>query len=429
MINYFPRIIDKIIEDELHVSGAVQVKGMKWCGKSTSARRWAKTVVNFGDPDESAQYKAIADVSPSLLLQGEKPVMIDEWQDIPEIWDAVKTSIDANGGRPGQYILTGSTVEDRSKIVHTGTGRISKIVMRPMSLFESMESIGSVSLMRLFTGESACGQVSQLSVPDLIFAICRGGFPQSLQLERQYAVRVGRNYLNDVCNDDISRVDGVKRDPDTARRIIAAYARNIATLATVSSLMKDASQGASISSQTFYEYVNALKRLFVLYDIDAWNPQIRSATAIRSAPKHMIADPSIAVAALNLSPQLLEKDMLTLGFMFETIAARDLLVYSSALNGKLSYYRDRYGLESDFVLHLEDGRYALIECKLGGHGIEEGINHLIKLKDLIHAHNDKAERREEYINPPEFLMVLTGGKIASTTREGVHIIPIGTLGP
>lgn len=427
--NYYPRIIDKLIEDEMHVSGAVQIKGLKWCGKSTSARRLAKTVIDFGNPDEAPGYRAIADVSPSLLLRGEKPVLIDEWQDVPKMWDAVKIAVDTSGGKPGEYLLTGSAVENRSKIVHTGTGRIAKLDMRTMSLFESMESTGSVSLMRLFEGDGIGGQVSPLSIPDLIFTICRGGFPQSLQLDRQYAVRVGRNYLNDVCNDDISRVDGVERNPEIARRILAAYSRNIATLATADSLVKDASHGEPLSSQTFYDYVSALKKLFVICDIDAWNPQIRSATAMRSSPKRMIADPAIAVAALSLSPQLLERDMPTLGFLFECIAARDLLVYSSALRGSLSYYRDRYGLEADFVLHLEDGRYALIECKLGERGIEEGIEHLVKLRSLIERNNSKADGKAGYIRPPEFLMILTGGKIASTTKDGVHIVPIGTLGP
>ena len=361
-MNYYPRVIDNIIHRSLQISGGIQLRGIKWCGKSTSAKRVAKTVIDLGDPDAAPGYRETADTAPSLLLKGRKPVLIDEWQDIPSIWDAVRTAIDRSGGEPGQFILTGSAVEDRKKIVHTGTGRIMKLDMHTMSLFESKESNGKVSLSALFNGNhDAEGALSDLTVPDLIYAACRGGFPQSLRLSKENALFIGSNYLNDVANDDISRVDGIERNPTIARKIIRSYARNIATLATDKSIIKDISGNGTISSQTYYDYINALRKLYVISDLEAWTPRIRSSTAIRSGTKRMIADPSISVAALGLSPSVLEKDLKTFGFIFESLVARDLLVYSTAAKGKLSYYHDRYGLEADFVLHLEDGRYALIE--------------------------------------------------------------------
>lgn len=428
--NYYPRIIDKIILRSLQISGGIQIRGIKWCGKSTSAQKVAKTVIDFGDADAAPGYIATAEISPSLLLKGEKPILIDEWQDVPRIWDAVRTAIDRSGGEPGQFILTGSSVEDRRKIVHTGTGRILKLDMHTMSLLESGESNGKVSLSKLFNKENdSDGTLSDLSINDLIYASCRGGFPQSLRLNRENTLFIGTNYLNDIVNDDISRVDNTERNPVIARRIIRSYSRNIATLATDKSIMKDISGDGNISSQTYYDYTNALRKLFVISELDAWSPRIRSATAIRSGTKRMIADPAIAAAALGLSPTILEKDLKTFGFLFESLVARDLEVYSTPLNGHLSYYRDRYGLEADFVLHLSDGRYALIECKLGEKGIEEGKSHLLKLRDLIRKHNTEIERTEDYIEEPSLLMIITGGRIAYTTEEGINIVPIGCLGP
>ena len=429
-MNYYPRIIDGIISQSLKISGGIQIRGIKWCGKSTSARQVARTVIDFGDADVAPGYKATADAAPSLLLKGEKPILIDEWQDEPRIWDAVRTAIDRSGGEPGQFILTGSAVEDRKKIVHTGTGRIMKIDMHTMSLFESNESNGSVSLSEMLNnGGKADGSLSGLTIPDLIYAACRGGFPQSLQLEKAGALSIGRNYLNDIVNDDISRIDGVERNPVIARKVIRSYARNLATSATDRSIIKDISGDGSISTQTYYDYVNALRKLFVISELEAWTPRIRSATAIRSSTKRMIADPSIAAAALGLSPSMLEKDLKTFGFLFEAVVARDLAVYSTAMNGKLSYYRDRYGLEADFVLHLDDGRYALIECKLGEGGIEEGKRHLAQLRALIRKNNSELARTEDYIEEPSLLMIITGGRIAYTTEDDIHIVPIGCLGP
>lgn len=427
---YYPRIIDGVIARSLKAFGGIQLRGIKWCGKSTSARQVAKTVIDFGDADVAPGYKATADVAPSLLLKGEKPILIDEWQDEPRIWDAVRTAIDRSGGLPGQFILTGSAVEDRNKIVHTGTGRIMKIDMHTMSLFESAESNGTVSLSEILSnGSKTDGSMSDLTIPDLIHAACRGGFPQSLQLERDVSLSIGRNYLNDIVNDDISRVDGVERNPVIARKVIRSYARNLATSATDKSIMKDISGDGNISSQTYYDYTNALRKLFVISELEAWTPRIRSATAIRSSTKRMIADPSIAVAALGLSPSVLENDLKTFGFIFESLVARDLAVYSTASNGKLSYYRDRYGLEADFVLHLDDGRYALIECKLGERGIDEGKKHLAQLRALIRKNNAEITRTEDYIEEPSALIIITGGKVSYTTEDGIHVVPIGCLGP
>jgi predicted AAA+ superfamily ATPase len=425
--NYLPRIVDKILEERLDASGAVLIVGPKWCGKTTTATQQAKSVLKLQDPDKMQGYLATAETKPSLLLKGENPRLIDEWQMAPMLWDAVRNAVDERG-EEGLFILTGSTTVDESSIMHSGTGRISRMVMYPMSLFESTESNGKISLGELFKnpGFDIDGATSDLSIENLVFAACRGGWPSSLRKKTDKAkLFEAQNYIANICDSDASTVDGVKRSSERVKAVLQSYARNISTLATNKTILEDvASNYSDISEPTLISYVEALEKLYVIEDIPAWCPSIRSATAIRSNKKRDFTDPSIAAGAFALSPETLLMDFNTFGFIFECLCFRDLKVYSASLNGRVSYYRDRYGLEADCVLHLADGRYALIEFKLGSSGIEEGAAHLLELKTLIQKAN--REKRAK-LREPDLLIVITGGEMAYTRNDGVKIIPIGCL--
>lgn len=427
-MEYLKRVADKLLELRLEAFGAVQIKGPKWCGKTTTAEQYAKSVLKMQDPDKREAYLATARTKPSILLKGETPRLIDEWQVAPVLWDAVRNAVDERRER-GQFILTGSTVIEDSEIMHTGTGRISRMSMYPMSLYESLESNGQISLSELFDNDSLDidGIESKMTIEQLIFAACRGGWPASLDVKSEKAkLLIAKDYVNIVCDEDISKIDGIRRNPLLARQIIKSYARNLCTLAKKTNMLKDMiAESESITMVTFDDYVSALEKLFVIEDIEAWNPSIRSATAIRSGKKRCFVDPSIAVAALGLSPQLLELDLKTFGFIFECMVLRDLRVYSQALGGRLSYYNDKYGLEADAVLHLDDGRYALIECKLGSRDIEEGAKHLLTLKSLVQKYNETSEQIK--LREPDLLIVITGGEIAYTRNDGVKIIPLACL--
>lgn len=404
------------------------IVGPKWCGKTTTAEEKANSVLKMQDPDMREGYLVTARTKPSLLLKGDNPRLIDEWQEAPVIWDAVRTAVD-DRQEEGLFILTGSTSVDDKQIHHTGTGRISRLRMTTMSLYESKESNGMISLGSLFDDPQTDidGIMSDMKVGDLIFAACRGGWPSALRKKsREAKLIVAKDYFRNVCESDISTVDGVSRNPVMAELVMKSYARNISTLAKKSVIFKDVSANAdSISRSTFDGYLNALERLFVIEDIDAWCPAIRSATTIRSGQKRGFADPSIAVAALGLGPDYLEKDLKTFGFIFECMCIRDLRVYSQAMGGNLSYYHDRYGLGADAVLHIADGRYALIEFKLGSAEIEEGAKHLLKIKELVKAYNQK--EKQVPLREPDLLMIITGGNIAYTREDGVKIVPIACL--
>ncbi len=420
---YLKRKIDEDLEKYLQMIGAVLIIGPKWCGKTTTGEQHAKSILRLQDPDNIESYLMWADIQPSLLLEGEKPRLIDEWQIAPVLWDAVRTSVDNLSGY-GLYILTGSTVVDESKIMHTGTGRIHRLMMRPMSLFESGESNGKISLMELFDNPkmNIDGIESDLSMKELFFAACRGGWPNSItQKNEDGKLMVAYNYLDNICDNDISTIDYVKRDSDKVRTILRSIARNTSTLVNNKTLLNDIKANFDMSEPTFYSYINALKRLFVIEDIGGWAPNIRSRTAMRTGNKKVFIDPSIAVAALNLSPEAFNTPdgLETFGFIFENLCIRDLSVYSSSFKGKIKYYHDDTGLEIDCVVHLRDGRYALIECKLGKSKIEEGAKNLLKIKKLIEK-NDKVKN-------PEFLAILTGGKFAYTRPDGIKVIPIGCL--
>ena len=424
---YLPRVVDKVLIERLEAVGAVLIAGPKWCGKTTTAEQQAKSILKLQDPDKTLGYLETAKLKPSLLLKGGNPRLIDEWQMAPVLWDAVRNAVDEHG-ETGLFILTGSTTVDESTIMHSGTGRISRMVMYPMSLYESMESNGQVSLEALFNDPdlNIDGVTSSLTIENLVFAACRGGWPSSLKKKTDKAALFeAQNYIANICDSDASTVDGVKRSPERVMAVLQSYARNISTLATDKTILEDvASNQMDISEATLHSYLNALERLYVIEDVAAWRPAIRSATTIRSSKKKEFVDPSIATASFALSPEALLLDMNTFGFIFECLCFRDLKVYSIAMGGRVSYYRDRYGLEADCVLHSADGRYGLIEFKLGGTGIEEGAAHLIQLRDLIRKAN---EEKRAKLREPSFLMVLTGGEIGYHRDDGVYILPIGCL--
>ncbi len=427
-LDYRPRLADAQLSFKLQTFGATVIVGPKWCGKSTTAKQQAASVMLLQDPDLRESYLETASVKPSLLLKGDRPRLLDEWQDVPSLWDAVRTAVDAERGQ-GLFILTGSVSFDPKAVRHSGTGRISRLRMHPMSLFESGESNGAISLRALFDNPLADidGIRASLSLDELVFAACRGGWPAVLDLKTDASrLAIAKDYVANVCETDISTVDGVQRNPALARTILRSYARNLSTLADATSIRKDViATMESLSPTTLDSYLNALRRLFVVEDADAWSPAIRSATAVRAGKKRELADPSIAAAALGLSPAAFATDLKTFGFFFENLAIRDLRVYSSALDGTVSHYRDRYGLEADAVLHLEDGRYALVEVKLGGRKIEEGAAHLVELRNLVRKYNEN--ERQVPLREPDLLLVLTGTDMAYTRPDGVKVVPIGCL--
>ena len=428
-MKYLPRVLDSELDLRLRSVGATLIVGPKWCGKTTTAKQKAASVLEMQDPDLQEGYLKLADTKPSLLLQGDKPRLIDEWQLAPVLWDAVRVSVDRSSEK-GLYILTGSVVKDDSKTKHTGTGRISRLEMLPMSLWESKESTGQVSLSELFArpGDSIDGARGKLTIEELMFAACRGGWPSSLQVKGDDAkLFVAEDYVNNVAEVDISRIDGVDRNPKLAAALLKSYARNISTLATVSTIRKDVLSVQDVSMPTVNSYLEALRKLFVISDIEAWCPALRSSTGMRSSLKRGMCDPSVAAAALGTKPEYLLKDFKTFGFLFESLVVRDLKVYSSALGGRLSYYRDRYGLEADAVLHLKDGRYALIENKLGSSEIEEGATHLLEIRQLIRKHNETEKQCP--LAEPNLLMVITGGEMGYTRPDGVHVLPVSALKP
>lgn len=431
-MKYLKRTADGFLSLQLASSGAVLIEGPKWCGKTTTAAQQAKSIISLQDPDMRDSYQATAAVKPSLLLAGDTPRLIDEWQEAPVLWDAVRAMVDKRN-EFGQFIMTGSNSIDSKKkkeyIKHSGSGRIAKMQMLPMSLYESMESNGRISLQDLFDVPELDidGITSDTTIENMIFAACRGGWPASLKASFDKAkLQIARNYIRTVCDTDVSTIDGIERNEKIAKAILQSYARNISTLAKKSVIYKDVNEHLEgISDTTFDTYLNALQRLFVIQDIDAWSPAIRSASAIRRGSKREFVDPSIAVAALGLSPQALYTDLKTFGFLFECMAIRDLKAYSMSLGGSISYYHDRYDLEADAVLHLEDGRYALIEFKLGSKEIEEGAGHLKEIKRLVQEHN-KVEKQIK-LREPDLMMVITGGHMAYTRPDGVKVIPLACL--
>ena len=425
MKNYKPRIYDELLKLKLEAFGAALIVGPKGCGKTTTAKQQAKSYVEFQDEDERENYLLIANTHPSDLLIGDKPRLFDEWQDAPKIWGAIRKDVD-DSGEVGQYILTGSS-SAAVDTPHTGTFRISRMKMYPMSLFESGESNGSVSLHALFNNpESFNGCRSDLTIDRIKFAICRGGWPGSLKAQTDRAkLAIAKDLFSQTCEIDISNIDHVKRNPRWARTLLRSYSRNLCTMAETKTIFGDIVSTCEMSKPTYYEYISALEKLMIVEDVDAWCPSIRSKTAIRSSKKRNVIDPSIAAAALGVSPEYFANDYKTLGFLFESLCIRDLKIYSSSSNGTVSYYHDRYGLEADAVLHLDDGRYALIEIKLGQSEVDEGAKHLCKIESLIKEHN-KTETQTP-LRLPDLKMVITGSQYGYRREDGVFVIPLGCL--
>lgn len=424
-MEYKKRIVDKLLENKMKVFGGVLITGPKSCGKTTTAKQIAKTVIEFQDEEKRHLYMAVLDAAPSKLLEGEKPILFDEWQDGPKILGTIRKSIDDVQGI-GMYMLTGSS-SNFVKTPHTGTGRISTLKMYPMSLFESLESNGEVSLRNLFVNpEKFNGCHSNLSIDDLIHAICRGGWPHSLMIkDKELQLSVAEDLYNQIYKVDINKVSGVKRNPIIARKILKSYSRNLCTLASIKTIFDDVQQNNIPNKSTVYSYLEDLTKLCIVEDVEAWCPAIRSKTTIRSSSKRNIIDPSIAVAALGLCPEYFNTDFKTLGFLFESLCIRDLKIYSQNLGGEISYYHDRYGLEADAVLHLKDGKYALIEFKLGENEIEKGAEHLCKIERLIKEKNKKETQCP--LDLPSLKIIITGGEFGYKRDDGVLIIPIGCL--
>jgi predicted AAA+ superfamily ATPase len=425
MKEYKTRLADSILQKKLASSGAVLIEGAKWCGKTTTASQIAKSILFMQDPAQKKQNLEMADMDPSFLLNGQTPRLIDEWQLAPKLWDAIRYEVDKRD-EFGQFVLTGSAVPaDLSEISHSGTGRISRMLMRPMSLYESGESNGSVSLGDLFSDNEKVAGTNSLDLEQIAFLICRGGWPKSIGTNTDVALQLAINYFDAVVNDDISRVDNVKRDSEKTKRILRSYARSIASQAKITSITQDVyaneeTEDLTNKNATISSYISALKKIFVIEDSLAWNPNLRSKTAIRASDTRYFTDPSIGAAALGLGPRDLLNDLQTMGLMFENLCIRDLRIYADALDGQVYHYRDRNNLECDAVVHLRNGSYGLIEIKLGGDRlIEEGATTLNKLEANIDTTKMKA---------PSFKMVLTGvGNYAYRRKDGVLIVPIGSL--
>ena len=421
-IKYYKRIIDDELDFRLKTFGAVLIVGPKWSGKTTTAEQKAKSIIRFQDPDKIRGYIDTANIKPSLLLDGEYPKLIDEWQIIPNIWDAVRIKVDKEKLK-GMFILTGSNSTDLSDNMHTGIGRISKIKMHTMSLYESGDSNGKVSLNKLFKDKNYNfdGIKSDLSIEDIIFVACRGGLPEAI-ITNDYRAKlfIPKDYINSITAIDMNTIDGIKRNTNLTRAILKSFARNVSTSVKKSSMLNDIrNEFQTTSPITFESYLNALERLFVIENIDAWNTNISSKSSMIATPKRIFTDPSFAVASLGVTPDDLKTDLKTFGFIFENLCIRDLKIYSSLYGGDIKYYRDRIGLEADVVLTLDNNDYCLIEIKLGNNGIEEGASHLLKLKELIKENNMKL---------PSFEMVITGSEIAYTRKDGVKVVPITCLG-
>ena len=425
MENYKHRIMDSLLKKKLQAKGAILIEGPKWCGKTTTAEEIAASKVMLARTDVKNNFKNLLEIDIEAALSGEPPMLIDEWQTVPKLWDAVRYTVD-HRRKMGQFILTGSAVpnkETEDEIEHSGTGRFAWLTMRPMSLFESGESNGKVSLEQLFTNPDKLLEKNELKLQDIAFLICRGGWPIAVELPEEAALEQAFDYYDAVTKEDIINVDGVKRVSERAQRLMRAYARHQGTQASIATLKEDlkANDNATLDEDTISSYLDALRKIFVIEDMPAWNPNLRSKTAIRTTDTRYFVDPSIATAALGLGPADLMSDLKTMGFFFETMCVRDLRVFAEALNGKVYHYRDKSGLECDAVVHLRNGQYGLIEIKLGGDTlIKEGVATLTALANQIDTERMKA---------PAFKMILTATSEHAYRRpeDGIYIVPIGCL--
>lgn len=416
---YLPRLCDAELQLALQSSGAVLVEGAKWCGKTSTASKAAASVVYMQDPDNTQAYQAMADTKPSLLLKGNNPRLIDEWQVAPVIWDAVRFEVDKRAER-ALFILTASAVPPESVIAHTGTGRISRFTMRPMSLFESLESNGQISLRALFNGkQEITDAVSELTIEKIAFVLCRGGWPASIGQKTETGLRMARDYVEAIIHQDVSSVDNIEKNPERVRLLLRSLARNISTTATYQTIKQDIeATDTSISDKTISSYINALRRIFVVEDVPAWSPSLRSKSAIRTTEKRHFVDPSLATAVMRINPEGVLADFEYFGFLFEALCTRDLRIYAQANDADVFHYRDKTGLEADLIVRLRDGRWAAIEIKLGNKQIEEAATNLLALRAKID---------DEKMGKDSFLMIVTGGQYAYQRKDGIWVVPIGCL--
>lgn len=422
MEKYRPRIADRMLEAQLSASGIVLIQGPKWCGKTTTAEQHARSILYMDYPKTRASNLLLAETDPQILFQGDTPRLIDEWQLAPKLWDAARFEV-SHRGMPGQLIFTGSSVPpDMSELTHSGTGRVAWLTMRPMSLWESGDSSGKTSIGSLFKGDFASAKADDIPLKELAYLVCRGGWPGSLALTREAALLQASNYVDGVVHSDVSRADNVQRDPEFTRRLLRSYARHQGQQVPVSTIYDDLAQNGmpSMGQDTIASYIQALKKIFVIEDMPAWSPNLRSKTAIRVSDTRYFVDPSIAASALGLGPDDLVYDLNTFGLLFETLAVRDLRIYADALGGQVCHYRDKNGLECDAVIHLRDSSYGLVEIKIGGEQlIESGAETLLKLSGKIDT-----KRMKE----PSFLMILTGiGQYAYRRKDGIYIVPVNCL--
>lgn len=422
MEEYRKRIVDTILQDKLEAKGAVLIEGPKWCGKTTTAAQQAASILRMDNPSEKEQNLSLAKINPLRLLKGDSPRLIDEWQLAPTLWDTIRYEVDQRS-KMGQFILTGSAVPpDTKEITHSGTGRFSWLMMRPMSLFESGDSSGEVSLKELFSGNLDVDGENQNDIEKLAFLICRGGWPGAIDLNEKAALQQAFDYYDGVVKSDINRADGNNKNVERVKRIMRSFARNQGSQIANTVIANDilANDSSSVNEDTVHTYIEALKKIFVIEDMTAWNPNLRSKSAIRTSDTRYYVDPSIAVASLGVGPEDLINDLNTYGLFFETLCVRDLRVFAESLDGSVYHYRDNTGLECDAVVHLRNGKYALIEIKLGGDTlINEGAENLKKLAEKI----DTTKMKN-----PSFLMVLTGiGQYAYKREDGVLVVPIGCL--
>ena len=419
---YKPRIADNLLQRELEGMGAVLIKGPKWCGKTTTAEQQAKSVIYIDEPENVDLNIRTSEINPSQLLEGEVPRLIDEWQIAPKLWDAVRYTVDRRK-LDGQFILTGSAVpSDTGNMHHSGTGRIAQVTMRPMSLWESGDSNGSVSLRELFSGNQDIAGTCDADINDIAYYICRGGWPRATLQSRDISLRRAFDYCDAIVNTDIHRVDDIKRSSERTKLLMRSYARIQGAQAPLTTIRDDmmSNDNSTLDERTVYSYIEALKKLFVIEDMPAWNPNLRSKTVIRTSDTRYFVDPSIAVASLGIGPEALIRDLNTMGLLFETMCVRDLRVYADAIDGTVSHYRDKSGLECDAVIHLRNGTYALVEIKLGGESlVRDGVRNLQTLASKIDT--DRMEK-------PSFLMVITGtGHYAIKREDGVLEVPICCL--
>ena len=425
MKNYKCRIMDSLLEKKLQAKGAVLIEGPKWCGKTTTAEEIAASKIMLAKPDIKEHFKSLLEIDTEAALAGEAPMLIDEWQTVPKLWDAVRYTVDHRHAM-GQFILTGSAVPDKEaekEREHSGTGRFAWLTMRPMTLFESGESNGSVRLGELFSAPEKILEKNELKLSDIAYLICRGGWPMAVGLPEEAALEQAFDYYDAVTKGDVIKIDGVKRASERVQRLMRAYARHQGTQASVATLKEDLKNNdtTALDEDTITSYLDALRKIFVVEDMPAWNPNLRSKTAIRTTDTRYFVDPSIATAALGLGPADLMNDLNTMGFFFEAMCVRDLRVFAEALNGKVYHYRDKTGLECDAVVHLRNGQYGLIEIKLGGETlIKEGAETLTQLADQIDTTRMKS---------PSFKMILTAtGEYAYRRPEdGIYVVPIGCL--